>query len=46
MRAIGVTGHGTQVAVGPNGEVYVVYEVFYVGNQNRQFRHRQPALNV
>jgi hypothetical protein len=28
---------GSQVAVGPKGEVYVVYEVFYVGNKRRQF---------
>jgi hypothetical protein len=28
---------GSQVAVGPNGEVYVVYEVFYVGGLRRQF---------
>src|SRR2546426_306700 len=28
---------GAQVAVGPSGEVYVVYEVFYTGNQRRHF---------
>jgi hypothetical protein len=28
---------GSQVAVGPGGEVYVAYEVFYVGSQRRHF---------
>jgi hypothetical protein len=28
---------GSQVAVGPDGTVYVVYEVFYAGNQRAQF---------
>lgn len=28
---------GSQVAVGPDGAVYVAYEVFYVGNQRQQF---------
>ena len=28
---------GSQVAVGPKGEVYVVYEVFYQGNKRQQF---------
>ncbi len=28
---------GSQVAVGPNGEVYVAYEVFYVGGARRHF---------
>jgi hypothetical protein len=28
---------GSQVAVGPKGEVYVVYEVFYLGNLRQQF---------
>jgi hypothetical protein len=28
---------GSQVAVGPNGEVYVAYEVFYVGGKRQQF---------
>ncbi len=28
---------GSQVAVGPNGTVYVVYEVFYVGGKRQQF---------
>ena len=28
---------GSQVAVGPNGEVYVAYEVFYVGGNRRHF---------
>ena len=28
---------GSQVAVGPSGEVYVAYEVFYVGGQRAQF---------
>jgi hypothetical protein len=28
---------GSAVAVGPNGAVYVVYEVFYTGNQRRHF---------
>lgn len=28
---------GSQVAVGPNGEVYVVYEVFYVGGKCQHF---------
>lgn len=27
---------GTQVAVGPNGEVYLAYELFYVGNKCQQ----------
>jgi hypothetical protein len=31
---------GSQVAVGPNGEVYVVYEVFYQGNKRQQFLAR------
>jgi hypothetical protein len=28
---------GSQIAVGPDGAVYVCYEVFYVGNTRRQF---------
>jgi hypothetical protein len=28
---------GSQVAVGPNGEVYIVYEVFYQGDKRQQF---------
>ena len=28
---------GSQVAVGPGGEVYVVYEVFFVGNNRRHY---------
>jgi hypothetical protein len=28
---------GSQVAVGPSGEVYVVYEVFYIGGKRGQF---------
>lgn len=28
---------GAQVAVGPSGEVYVAYEVFYIGNNRQQF---------
>jgi hypothetical protein len=28
---------GSQVAVGPNGEVYVVYELFYTGSSRQQF---------
>src|SRR6266851_4517858 len=28
---------GSQVAVGPDGKEYVVYEVFYAGNQRAQF---------
>jgi hypothetical protein len=28
---------GAQVAVGPTGEVYVAYEVFYTGNNRQQF---------
>lgn len=28
---------GAQVAVGPAGEVYVVYEVFYINNQRQHF---------
>jgi hypothetical protein len=28
---------GSQVAVGPDGTIYVVYEVFYVGSQRAQF---------
>ena len=28
---------GSSVAVGPHGEIYIVYEVFYAGNQCRQF---------
>jgi len=28
---------GSQVAVGPRGEVYVVYEVFYVGGKRQHF---------
>ncbi len=28
---------GSQVAVGPDGTVYVVYEVFYVGGQSQHF---------
>src|SRR5260370_29233629 len=28
---------GSQVAVGPDGTVYVVYEVFYVGGKREQF---------
>ena len=28
---------GAQVAVGPQGQVYVAYEVFFVGNKRRQF---------
>ena len=28
---------GAQVAVGPQGQVYVTYEVFFVGNKRRQF---------
>jgi len=28
---------GSQVAVGPGGEIYVVYEVYYVGNQRAHF---------
>lgn len=28
---------GAQVAVGPGGEVYIAYEVFYSGGQRRQF---------
>jgi len=28
---------GSGVAVGPNGEVYVAYEVFYIGNRRAQF---------
>ncbi len=28
---------GSQVAVGPDGTVYVVYEVFYVGGKRQQF---------
>lgn len=31
---------GSQVAVGPNGEVYVVYEVFYVGGLRQHFLAR------
>jgi hypothetical protein len=28
---------GSSVTVGPHGEIYIVYEVFYAGNQCRQF---------
>jgi hypothetical protein len=28
---------GSQVAVGPNGEVYIVYEVFFVGNRRQHY---------
>ncbi len=28
---------GSQVAVGPNGEVYVVYEVFFIGSNRAQY---------
>jgi hypothetical protein len=28
---------GSQVAVGPNGEIYVTFEVYYVGNQRAHF---------
>jgi hypothetical protein len=28
---------GSQIAVGPNGEVYVAYEVFFTGNNRQQF---------
>jgi hypothetical protein len=28
---------GSSLAVGPKGEIYLVYEVFYVGNQCQQF---------
>jgi hypothetical protein len=28
---------GSQIAVGPGGEVYVVYEVFFVGNNRAQY---------
>ncbi|MFB3924181.1 MAG: sialidase family protein [Terriglobia bacterium] len=28
---------GSQIAVGPDGTIYVVYEVFYVGNQRAHF---------
>ncbi|HXN23824.1 MAG TPA: sialidase family protein [Candidatus Dormibacteraeota bacterium] len=31
------TVQGAQLAVGPNGEVYVAYEVFYTGNNRQQF---------
>jgi hypothetical protein len=37
---------GSQVAVGPNGEVDVVYEVFYVGNLRRQFLARSTNGGV
>ncbi len=28
---------GSMIAVGPHGEIYIVYEVFYTGNQCQQF---------
>jgi hypothetical protein len=37
---------GSQVAVGPNGELYVVYEVFYVGGLRRQFLARSTNGGV
>jgi hypothetical protein len=37
---------GSQVAVGPDGAVYVVYEVFYIGNLRRHFLARSTDGGV
>ena len=37
---------GSQVAVGPNGEVYVVYEVFYVGGKRQHFMAKSTNRGV